>query len=86
MKKTVVINFHKDVYEMDRIDYTLSVGELIDILSQYDEDSPVIIGNDPTGLPEEYGWYTYGAVYAEDIYDEHRFRQDFKRAKDIRWK
>ena len=37
----------------------MTVGELIDILSQYDEDQPVYIRND--------NGYTYGSVQMDSI-------------------
>lgn len=38
---------------------TMTVGELIDILSQYDEDQPVYIRND--------NGYTYGSVQLDSV-------------------
>jgi hypothetical protein len=41
----------------------MTVGELIDALSEYDAETPVYIGNDR----KSYGWYTYGGITMQDI-------------------
>ena len=63
MKTTIIINARREGYGTDQIEHTLTVGELIDILNGYDEDTLVMVGNDPT----EYGWYTYGGIREYDI-------------------
>ena len=59
----LIINANREGYGTDQIRRTMTVGELIDCLSQYDEDAPVYIGNDR----QSYGWYTYGGIQAHDI-------------------
>lgn len=59
----VIINANRQGYGTDQIRRTLTVGELIEILSQFDEETKVFIGNDRTN----YGWYTYGGIGLEDI-------------------
>lgn len=68
---------------MQIICYTITVGELIDILSQYKEDTQVFIGNDTQCYPQSYGWYTYGRVGAEDIFDRDRFEEEFGSAEEF---
>mgnify|MGYP001550022449 CR=1 FL=1 len=46
-------------YTPDQCGTTLTVGDLIDILSIYDEDTPVFLRHD--------GGYTYGAITERDI-------------------
>ena len=42
----VYIDSRRDGYSPSQCHDTMTVGELIDILSQYDEDQPVYIRND----------------------------------------
>jgi hypothetical protein len=59
----IIINANREGYGTDQITNTMTVGELIDALSDFDEDTPVYIGNDRTS----YGWYTYGGITMRDI-------------------
>lgn len=59
----VIINANREGYGTDQISRTMTVGDLIEILGQYDEDTPVYIGNDR----RDYGWYTYGGIREYDI-------------------
>lgn len=54
------INGKKNGYETDQCGKTLTVRELIEILQEYDEDSPVYLRND--------SGYTYGSITRNDIY------------------
>ena len=54
------INGKKNGYDVDQCGKTLTVGELIEILQEYDEDSPVYLRND--------NGYTYGSITRNDIY------------------
>lgn len=50
------IGARRDAYSVDDvIERTLTVGELIEILEEYEEDTPVILSHD--------GGYTYGALH-----------------------
>lgn len=60
---SIIINANREGYGIDQIRRTMTVGELIEILSQYEDDTPVYIGNDR----QSYGWYTYGGIREEDI-------------------
>ena len=59
----IIINANREGYGMDQISKTLTVGDLIVLLSQYDGETPVYIGNDR----KDYGWYTYGGIREWDI-------------------
>ena len=59
----IIINANREGYGIDQIRNTMTVGELIDALSDFDEDTPVYIGNDR----QSYGWYTYGGITMRDI-------------------
>ena len=47
-------------YDIEQCGETLTVGELIELLSEYDEDIPVYLRND--------NGYTYGSIIQEDLY------------------
>ena len=55
----VYIDSRRDGYSPSQCHGTMTVGELIDILSQYDEDQPVYIRND--------NGYTYGSVQMDSV-------------------
>ena len=55
----VYIDSRRDGYSPSQCHDTMTVGELIDILSQYDEDQPVYIRND--------NGYTYGSVQMDSV-------------------
>lgn len=46
-------------YGIDQCGRTLTIGELIEILQNYDEDTPIYLRND--------GGYTYGSITEYDI-------------------
>ena len=53
-EKVLLIESTREGYAPHQCTYTLTVGELIDILSDYDDDTPVLFSND-------HG-YTYGSM------------------------
>lgn len=61
MKKLLIQTVRED-YGLDQIHRTMTVGELIDFLSNYDEDTPVYLSFD--------NGYTYGGI------TEGRFEDD----------
>ena len=65
MKKLTYSTF-REGYGTDQISRTMTVGELIDFLSQYDEDTPVYLSFD--------NGYTYGGIteggFEEDYGEE----------------
>lgn len=61
----LMFNTKREGYGIDQIRRTMTVGELIDFLSQYDEETPVYMSFD--------GGYTYGGFIEsrfEESYDE----------------
>lgn len=69
----IIINAVRQGYGTDQIDETMTVGDLIEILSDYDEDTPVYLGHDM----KSYGWYTYGGITQRDIFDEDTIADTF---------
>ena len=57
--KYVVLNTNRSGYSVDQCGTTLTVGELVDTLTQCDENTPVYFKND--------NGYTYGHIGFEDI-------------------
>ena len=78
MYNAVIIEGRRDAYVPYQVGQTLTVGELIARLKEFDEDTLVFIGNDR----QSYGFYTYGRVEveAEDIEDmpEHPVYNEWK--------
>ena len=70
----VIINANREGYGTDQIRNTMTVGDLIDALSEYDAETPVYIGNDR----KPYGWYTYGGITMQDI-EETEVEEDDER-------
>lgn len=70
MKSFVSISARREGYAVDQISNTMTVGELIRLLEDYDEDMGVYISND--------NGYTYGGItegridmeYAEEEEEE----------------
>ena len=54
----LIIEANREGYALDQIRRTMTVGELISMLEQYDEDTPVYLGHDR----QSYGFYTYGGI------------------------
>ena len=57
--KKLIINTVRDGYDTDQIRRTLTVGELLEILAEYDEDTPVYLSFD--------NGYTYGGITEERL-------------------
>lgn len=55
----IAIEAHRTGYSPDQIPCTMTVGQLIGYLSDYEDDTPVYISNDRG--------YTYGGIGWEDI-------------------
>lgn len=68
----LILNVNREGYQINQIRNTMTVGELISMLENYDEDTPVYFGNDR----RDYGWYTYGGVTEEDFFDEETEDED----------
>ena len=56
------INAHCAGYAPEQIRHTMTVGELIAALEQFDEDTPVFLKHD--------GGYTYGGISWNDIEED----------------
>ena len=54
MENKVIIEASRDSYSLDQITNTMTVQELIDILSEYDADAKVYLSHD--------NGYTYGGI------------------------
>jgi len=54
MANIITIEGRREGYTPEQITHTMTVGELIDYLSQFDEDRLVMIDND--------NGYTYGSI------------------------
>lgn len=68
--KYLMIEGRREGYAPDQLRKTMTVGELMDYLSQFDEDTPVILNND--------NGYTYGSIdYGS--FDEADFNEDGER-------
>lgn len=59
----LMFNTKREGYGIDQIRRTMTVGELIDFLGQYDEDTPVYLSFD--------NGYTYGGI------TESRFEESY---------
>ena len=59
MEKYLFIEGNRNGYIPEQCGSTLTVGELINILENYDHDLPVFLRNDDG--------YTYGSIYADEI-------------------
>lgn len=57
--KALFIEGKKNGYGIDQCGRTMTVGELIEILSEFDENRPVYLRND--------NGYTYGSITESDI-------------------
>lgn len=71
--KKLVINAARTGYSTDQIRNTLTVGELIEILEDFDPATPIYLGHDV----QRYGWYTYGGILERDIYDDEARAEAF---------
>lgn len=66
--KKLFINGKRNGYGTDQCGKTLTVGELIETLQEYDENSKVYLRND-NGYT--YGSITRGDIYTDDELDEY---------------
>ena len=59
MKNVVYIAAMREGYEIDQIPHTMTVGELIDCLSEFPEDAQIFLSHDRG--------YTYGGISWGDL-------------------
>lgn len=57
--KALIMNTSREGYDIDQIHRTMTVGELIEFLSQFYEDTKVFTGHD--------NQYTYGGIRWDDF-------------------
>ena len=57
----LMIEGRREGYGPDQLRKTMTVGELMDYLSQFDEETPVILSND--------NGYTYGSITYDSFMD-----------------
>ena len=64
MKEALFINGKRNGYGPEQCGRTLTVRELIELLSEFDEDTEVFLSND--------SGYTYGSITESDVWlDEY---------------
>lgn len=71
----LIINAQREGYATDQIRRTMTVGDLMAMLEQFDEDTPVYLGHDQ----QSYGWYTYGGITVDcfnEVEDEEEDEDD----------
>ena len=54
MKEVLKIEARREGYSFDQVRRTMTVGELIEVLQNYDEDTPIYLSHD--------NGYTYGGI------------------------
>ena len=64
----IYINGNRNGYGPDQCGRTLTVGELIEIFEQYDEDRLIYLRND--------NGYTYGSITERDISPAEEFGEE----------
>ena len=64
----IYIEGNRNGYGPDQCGRTLTVGELIEILEQYDEDRLIYLRND--------NGYTYGSITEQDISPAEEFGEE----------
>lgn len=67
-REVITIDGARDAYSIgqildDRYKKTMNVGELMDLLEMFDEDTPIMIKND--------GGYTYGFITMDTINEDY---------------
>lgn len=62
MKSIIYLNAQREGYAIDQIRETMTARELIDYLSQFDEEAPVYLSHD--------GGYTYGGITQNSFSEE----------------
>lgn len=64
MKEAIFINGKRNGYGPEQCGRTLTVRELIELLSEFDEDTEIFLSND--------SGYTYGSITEQDVWlDEY---------------
>ena len=74
-KQIVLIDAQREGYSTDQILRTMTVGELIAYLEQFDDDSPVCLSHD--------NGYTYGGITEGRITDDYVDEDNYEDAEDV---
>lgn len=69
MKDFLYINGNRNGYDEEQCGRTLTVGELIEVLAEYDEDTPIYLVND--------NGYTYGSIKRNDIFLKSTYTDNY---------
>lgn len=69
MQSIIYLEAGRDGYGISQILETMTVGELINYLSQFDENAPIYLSHD--------GGYTYGAI------TQRRFEEEWVEDEEI---
>ena len=67
MKSVIIIEAQREGYSIDQCYKTMTAGELIQTLSEFDENTPIYFSHD--------NGYTYGSLRAENI-DERQIKEE----------
>lgn len=70
----LLIETERTGYAINQIYHTLTVGELIAQLEQFDEDTPVYFSND--------NGYTYGGIHYDSFKDYEEEEEDAEEEED----
>ena len=62
-ERTLIINVERSGYAPSQIENTMTVGELIRFLQNYDEDRKVYVGHD--------NHYTFSGITVDDFEDDY---------------
>lgn len=62
MKSILYLDAYRECYSIDQVHTTMTVQELIEYLSQFDEDAQVYLRHD--------GGYTYGTISSSNFEEE----------------
>lgn len=61
-KQVILIEARREGYSVSQVGFTMTAGELISVLQDYNEDTPIYLSHD--------NGYTYGGISGEMITDE----------------
>lgn len=71
MKSAIVIEVEREGYSLSQCYKTMTAGQLIEVLQQFDENTPIYFSHD--------GGYTYGSLKGENIdfrYDDEENNEE----------
>ena len=77
MKEFLTISARREGYAIDQISNTMTVGELIRLLEDYDEDTEIYIEND--------NGYTYGGITEGRRGSEYQEEEEEEEDEEVLW-